>query len=151
MIQDLKLEECLELLGKNYIGRLAFVGGKSPYVLPITYFHDAEDRCILSYSAQGHKLDSMRIYKWVSFQVDRIESIQNWKSVLVHGNFEELTGSTAKKYLHKFAEGVQETILKNEGVSPKFIQDFSSRLSQRGIPIVYKINITDISGKFRNE
>lgn len=149
IIKNLKLADCLELLGQNYIGRLAFISGKSPSITPITYFHDAEEKCILSYSAEGYKIDAMRKYAEVSLQVDQIDNLQNWKSVLVHGNYEELKGSTAKKYLHRFAEGVQETIAKKEGASPKFISDFSSRLTQRKIPVVYRILISDISGKYR--
>jgi len=151
MIKDLKISECLELLGNNYIGRLAFVMGKSPYIVPITYFHDAEEKSILSYSAEGHKLEAMRQHDSVAFQVDDIESIQNWRSVQVHGKFEALTGSTAKKYLHRFAEGVQETIARLKGEHPKFIQDFSARLQNGNVPVVYRIQITDITGKVRSD
>ena len=149
MIKTLKIEECLELLGSNYIGRLAFISHGEPSVTPITYFHDAKEKCILSYSAKGYKIDAMRNYASVALQVDEIKSIQEWRSVLVHGKFEELEGPTAKKYLHRFAEGVQDTISRKKGFTPKFIQDFSSRLQHRGIPIVYRISINEINGKFR--
>lgn len=149
MIKDLKASECFELLGNNCIGRLSFIKGTSPYILPITYFYDAEDKCILSYSAEGHKIEAMRTYPSVTLQVDEIKSIQNWRSVQVHGKFEELDGSTAKRYLHRFAQGVQETIERMKGEKPKFIQDFSSRLQERDMPIVYRISVTDIVGKSR--
>lgn len=149
MIKDLEQSECLELLSNNYIGRLAFIYGQSPYIVPITYFHDAQEKCILSYSAEGHKIESMRKYTSVVLQVDVIKTIQNWKSVQVHGNFDELHGSTAKKYLHRFAQGVQDTVHRVQGSSPKFIQDFSIRLQQKNIPIIYRIPILDITGKLR--
>lgn len=148
-IKTMEISECLELLSENYIGRLAYISGKTPHINPITYFHDAEEKCLLSYSAPGYKIEAMERHGAVAFQVDEIRSIQSWRSVLVQGNFEELEGSTAKKYLHRFAEGVQRTIAKKEGETPKFIQDFSSRLQERKIPIVYRIHITDIVGKFR--
>lgn len=150
MIKDLEIKECLELLGSNYIGRLAYIAGSSPHIIPITYFHDVEEKSILSYSAEGHKIATMRNFSSVALQIDDIKSIQNWRSVQVHGKFEELQGSTAKKQLHKFAEGVQDTIERVQGTKPKFIQDFSSRLQERNIPIVYRITITDIIGKSRN-
>ncbi|MGI9549832.1 MAG: pyridoxamine 5'-phosphate oxidase family protein, partial [Aurantibacter sp.] len=108
MIKDLELSKCLDLLGNNYIGRLAFISHGEPYIIPITYFHDSEEKSILSYAAKGHKIEAMRNYDSVALQVDEIKSIQEWRSVLVHGKFEELKGSTAKKYLHRFAEGVQD-------------------------------------------
>jgi nitroimidazol reductase NimA-like FMN-containing flavoprotein (pyridoxamine 5'-phosphate oxidase superfamily) len=149
MIGNLELSACLKVLANQYTGHLAFISGKSPYVVPITYFHDVAEKCILSYSAIGHKIEAMRKYNEVALQVEDINSIQKWRSVLIHGHFEELNGSTAKKYLHKFAEGVQETINRTKGDKPRFIQDFSSRLQRGKLPIVYRIHITDITGKFR--
>ena len=149
MTEELEISECLEVLGNHYIGRLAFLYGKSPYIVPITYFHDAEEKSILSYSNEGHKLEALRQYGKVAFQVDDIESVQNWRSVQVHGRFEELTGSTAKKYLHRFAEGVQATIERTEGEHPKFVHDFSVKLLDGKPPIAYRIRITDIIGKTR--
>lgn len=146
----LELDECIKLLSDNYIGRIAFISGKNPFITPITYYYDAKENFILSYSTEGHKIDAMRKSKIVALQVDEINTIQNWRSVMAHGVFEELEGSTAKYYLHKFAEGVQETIAKKEGTGVKFISDFSSRLTQKGIPIVYRIVLTDISGKCRD-
>ncbi|MCG2462354.1 pyridoxamine 5'-phosphate oxidase family protein [Flavobacteriaceae bacterium F89] len=150
-IKNLKELECLRLLSENYVGRLAFIVSKNPYITPITYFYDAEENSILSYSAPGYKIEAMRKYQSIAFQVDDVQSIQEWRSVLVHGKFEQLGGSTAKKYLHRFSEGVQHTIAEKDNGTPKFIQDFSSRLQQRGIPIVYRIRITDVVGKYRGD
>ena len=150
MIKDLNTKEILRLLEDNYIGRLAFVLGESPFIIPITYYHDADENCIISYSAVGHKIEAMRKNNAVCLQVDQIVSIINWTSIVVHGNYEELMGSTAKKYLHRFAEGVKRTFIRKEGAEPKFIGDFSSRLDERGMPVVYRINITEIGGKYRD-
>ncbi|MFK7811601.1 MAG: pyridoxamine 5'-phosphate oxidase family protein [Maribacter sp.] len=151
MTKKLELSECLKVLNANYLGRIAYISGNSPYVVPVTYFYDAEEKSILSYSTIGHKIKAMRAHEDVSLQVDDIHSIQKWRSVLVHGHFEELEGSTAKKYLHRFAEGVQDTIVKSNGEKPKFIQDFTSRLQKGTIPIIYRVNISDITGKFRDD
>ena len=151
MIDKLETSECFKILTSNYIGRLAYIFGNSPYVVPVTYFYDAEEKSILSYSAIGHKIEAMRKHEDVAFQVDDIHSIQKWSSILVHGRFEELEGSTAKKYLHKFAEGVQNTIVTTNGVKPKFIQDFTSRLQKATIPIIYRIHISHITSKFRDD
>ena len=147
---ELEAEECLKLLGNNYIGYLAFISGATPYITPITYYYYPEEHCLLSYSSEGHKIDAMRKANAVALQVDEIHNIQDWRSVLVHGKFEELQGITAKFYLHKFAQGVQETIGRKEGSGPKFISDFSTRLTQSKLPIVYRIVISDIAGKFRD-
>ena len=150
MIKDLNVRESLRILEDNYVGRLAFIMDENPYIIPITYFHDAQEKSIISYSVVGHKIEAMRKCKSVCLQVDQVVSTQNWRSVLVHGNYEELKGSTAKKYLHRFAEGVKATFIRKEGAAPQFIHDFSARLNEKGKPIVYRIHITDISGKYRD-
>ena len=76
MTKNLEEKACLELLASNYIGHLAYISGKEPFVVPITYFHDADEKCIISYSANGHKIDAMRKYKQVSVQVEQITTIQ---------------------------------------------------------------------------
>ena len=146
---DLTLEESIQLLSTNYIGRLGFISAAAPFITPITYFYDAEAHCILSYSSEGHKISALRKSNSVALQVDEIRTIQNWKSVLLHGNFEELQGANAKFNLHRFAQGVQETIAHKEGVGPKFISDFSGRLT-KSLPIVFRININEVSGKYRD-
>ncbi|PKB00369.1 hypothetical protein B0O79_3832 [Flavobacteriaceae bacterium MAR_2009_75] len=150
MIENLNIDGCLELLGENYIGRLGFVSGQSPCVIPITYFHDAEEKCIISYSFVGHKLESMRRFPSVSLQVDNITDTLHWKSVLIQGNFEELKGSTAKKYLHRFSQGVQKIIAEKKDGNPKFLNKFSASIIGKEAPVAYLIRIRNISGKYRD-
>ena len=145
------MDECLEVLGSNHIGRIGYIFGQSPFIIPITYYHDQEEKCIISYSAEGHKMEAMRRYDIIALQVDEIDSIQQWKSVLVQGRFEEMEGSDAKYYLHRFAAGVKEAMAKKNKEVPKFIKDFSSKIGNRGMPIVYRMVITEISGKYRND
>ncbi len=149
MIKNLNVSECLKILGRNHIGRLGYVFGQWPYIIPITYHHDSEEKCIISYSAEGHKMHAMRAYGHIALQVDEIKSVQNWKSVLVQGDFEEVKGSSAKFYLSRFAKGVNDVISKKGEETPKFIKDFSSKLTDRGVPLVYRISISSIEGKYR--
>lgn len=149
MIIDLETAECKDLLSTNYSGHLGYISGDIPFVVPITYYYDVQEKSILSYTGNGHKIIAMRKNGNVSLQVENVQSIQDWKSVQVHGTFEEFEGSAAKKHLHRFAQGVQDIIACKKGEKPKFIADFSSRLQEREIPLVYRINITEIIGKIR--
>ncbi|CAM4230740.1 pyridoxamine 5'-phosphate oxidase family protein [Zobellia nedashkovskayae] len=150
MVKDLEISECMSLLSDNYVGHLAYIGGRSPFIVPVTYFFDAENKSIISYSAPGHKILSMRTYKHVSLQVEDIVSMFTWRSVLINGTFEELKGSTAKKCLHTFTKGVKETIFRTKGKRLEFIKDFSSKMEKEASPIVYRIHISDIIGKYRD-
>ncbi len=139
-----------QLLSRNYIGHLAFIGEGGPYIIPITYYYDKENTRILSYSSEGHKIKSMRRNKLVAFCVDEVDSVSQWRSILVHGEFQEVTGSDAKYLLHRFSEGVKRVIEQKEDKQLHFISEFSSKLQSEGIPIVYQINILDTTGKYRD-
>lgn len=149
MFKDLNSESCKQLLASNYIGRIGYITKNNTDIIPITYYYDADRHSIISYSGEGFKIDAMRKNESVSFQVDEIENINQWKSVLLYGTFEELSGSDAKRLLHEFSEGVKKNILKKENASPKFIGEFSSKLRAMGSPVVYRINISGMTGKQR--
>jgi nitroimidazol reductase NimA-like FMN-containing flavoprotein (pyridoxamine 5'-phosphate oxidase superfamily) len=149
MILKLGKSKCRSLLSNNYIGHLAYIYKNRPFVLPITYFYDDSTNALIGYSGNGHKINALRIDNGVSVEVAEIDSIDTWKSVLVEGTFYEFEGSTAKISLHKFCEGVKETIRKKEGRDLKFLSEFSSKIFKEGPPIVFKIKIEELTGRER--
>lgn len=144
---NLTTNESIRLIMDNYTGHLGYISQHQPYVLPITYYYDKEDHAIISYTADGHKLDAMQKNNAVSLLVEEITSVKNWKSVLVHGTFEAINGTDAKFKLHQFTEGVKSLILRKENRETEFISEFSSKLYSRGNPTVYLIKILEITGK----
>jgi nitroimidazol reductase NimA-like FMN-containing flavoprotein (pyridoxamine 5'-phosphate oxidase superfamily) len=146
-MRDLSRVECLELISNHYIGHIAFISKGIPNILPITYYFDQEHHSILSYSGEGEKIEAMRKNRLVSFLVDHITSFDEWKSVLIYGLYEELTGSDAKHFLHVFSEGVKKVMVKSGHERPRFISDFSNKLDTPGSPMVYRIKIMEIKGK----
>lgn len=148
-MKDLTTHECLHILSTNYIGCLSFILKKTPYVLPITYYYNEEDNCIISYSTEGHKINAMRINNSVSLGVTKIQSVNNWQSLLIHGEYEELKGAFAKHQLHKFVLGIKKIMLVKENKHPQLLSDFSSKVTSNGLPIVYRIKILEMTGKYR--
>ena len=145
---DLKTNQCIAILKHNYMGRLGYIAKNSPYIIPITYFyHEDANNSIICYSGEGHKIEAMRKNNSVSLEVDEIESVNKWRSVLVHGVFEELKGIDARHLLHEFAEGVKNIINEKEHTLHHTISDFSSKMNQEKIPIVFRIKILEITGK----
>ena len=149
MITDLGKHACIKILHDNYIGHLAYIYNGLPYVIPITYFYDQDSITVIAYSGEGHKIKALRINKYVSLEISEITTVNNWKSILVHGTFEELEGPDAKYELHKFALGVKKLIEKNEYNEVDFIPEFSGKTNPESMPIVYRINIQEITGKKR--
>lgn len=148
-MKNLSIEESIRILGNNYIGHLAFISQGNPYVVPVTYYYDQGMNCIIGYSAEGHKINAMRINPSVSLGVDEIETVGHWQSALAHGTFEEIRGSEARYQLHQFAQGVKSIIAGKQQKVPEFVSEFSSRMDVRGVSLVYRIKILEITGKRR--
>lgn len=146
-MKDLTKHESTYILKNNYIGNLSFIWKSQPYVIPISYYYSEAENCIISYSSEGHKMDAMRINHAISLGVTEIESVDNWQSILVFGKFQEVDGTHAKEQLHKFTSGVKRIIRERDNKNPQMVNDFSNRTNSKSSPVVYRINITDISGK----
>jgi len=149
MILKLGKSKCRTLVSNNYIGHLAYIYKNRPFVIPITYYYDNSTNALLGYSGNGHKINALRIANGVSVEVSEIDTVNTWKSVLVQGSFYEFEGSTAKINLHKFSEGVKEIIRKKEGKDLKYLSEFSSKIYKEGPPIVFKIDIEELTGRER--
>jgi len=149
MIKTLSEKNSYELLETNYIGHLAYICQNRPFVTPITYFFDKEKNAIIGYSDEGHKIKAMRKNTAVSLEVSEIDSVNNWNSVLTHGIFKELEGSNAKAYLHTFSLGVKDLIIVKKHKKLDFINQFSSKIHKGDTPIVYIIEIEEITGRMR--
>ena len=149
MIKSLEQIEIDYILENNYIGHLGYMHQNRPYVVPITYFYDKASQLIICYSGEGHKIASMRKNNLVSLQVADILSVNQWKSVLVHGTFELHYGSDAKAYLHQFSLGIKDIITEKEHKKPDFISEFSSKIYKDEVPFVFTINIDEMTGKKR--
>lgn len=149
MIKNLDIKECYFILENNYIGYLSYIYQDKPHVLPITYYYDKVSNAIICYSGEGHKITAMRKNSAVSLQVSEISTVNNWKSVLVHGKFEQHFGSDAKAYLHTFSLGVKDVIMEKEHTKLDYISEFSSKIYKGENPIVYLIRIEEITGKKR--
>ena len=60
MTRTLNKTENLTLLSTNYIGSLGYIYQNRPFVVPITYFYNKEQKNIICYSAIGQKINAIR-------------------------------------------------------------------------------------------
>lgn len=150
MFINLEDKEIKFILENNYIGHLGYIFQDRPYVVPITYFFNKENNSIICYSGDGHKMNAMRKNNAVALQISEINSVSDWKSVLIHGSFEPHFGSDAKASLHRFSLGIKDVILEQEHKKANFISEFSSKIHNEDTPSVFIIKIQEITGKKRN-
>lgn len=108
-LDEIPPDECLELLARHSVGRLAVAStGEAPHVVPVTYRLDGE--VVVFRTDPGTKLAALRVGP-VSFQVDEIDPLRRvgW-SVLVQGIAYEATAvEVADVDLEPWAPGDRAT------------------------------------------
>lgn len=139
------------VLENNYLGHLSYIYQNRPYVVPITYFYDKDRNVIICYSGEGHKMQAMRQNKQVAMNALDVDALTKWRSVMVHGTFEQLFASEAKSYLHDFSLGVKSLIVEKELKELSFISEFSSKAVNENLPMIFIIKIDEITGKMRKD
>ena len=89
-LEELAETECLLLLGRHTVGRLAVVEGGGPAVFPVSYRRDGGT--IVFRSDDGAKLDAIGDDAAVAFEIDELDprSRSGW-SVAVTGRATEVT------------------------------------------------------------
>jgi nitroimidazol reductase NimA-like FMN-containing flavoprotein (pyridoxamine 5'-phosphate oxidase superfamily) len=95
MLGTLNSRQIGQVLRSEVVGRLGCYQDGKIYVAPISYVYDGE--CIYCHSANPH----------VCLQVDHIENLANWVSVIVWGEFEEVAGDEEKEAMRLFLERME--------------------------------------------
>ena len=151
MYITLEEKDNISVLKNDYLGHLSYIYQNRPFVVPITYFYDAARNIIICYSGEGHKMNAMRKNNQVAFSVVDVDGLTKWKSVMAHGQFEQLFGSDAKSFLHDFSLGIKELVERKELKELSFISEFSSKAVNENIPMIFIIKIDEITGKMRKD
>ena len=94
MLGELTPEEIDRLLRSEAVGRIGCYAFGRPYVVPITYAYDGV--AVYGHSREGLKLRMMRSHPTVCFEVDRMDDLANWQSVIAIGTFSELEAKEAE-------------------------------------------------------
>ena len=89
------MPEMERLLSKEVVGRIGCTDGRQVYVVPISYAYDGE--YIYCHTHEGLKVDLMRKHPEVCFEVDQLQNMANWQSVVAQGKFEELKDLVLKR------------------------------------------------------
>jgi len=87
--ESLARDECEAVLARNHVGRLAYSFHDQIDIQPIHYVF--ADGWLYGRTSQGWKLATLRHSRWVAFEVDEIEAVFQWRSVVVRGAFHSLS------------------------------------------------------------
>lgn len=102
----LDAEECEAILARNYVGRLAYARHNRIDVEPVHYVY--ADGWIVGRTSPGTKID-MTGYAWcpVAFEVDEVEELFRWRSVVVHGGFYTIPYHGTDREVEEWKRGVE--------------------------------------------
>ena len=81
--RELARDECDALLARNHVGRVAFSFHDRVDLEPVHYVY--ADGWLYGRTAPGAKVAILRHHPWVAFEVDEVEGLFDWRSVVVHG------------------------------------------------------------------
>jgi uncharacterized protein len=96
--------ECEALLASQHVGRLAFAFRDRVDIEPVHYVYYGGN--IYGRTQYGTKVDVLAHHPWVAFEVDKVEGMFRWRSVVVHGRIEfpDPLGVVAEQ--ERYQEGV---------------------------------------------
>jgi nitroimidazol reductase NimA-like FMN-containing flavoprotein (pyridoxamine 5'-phosphate oxidase superfamily) len=145
MFDTLSNEQIMDVVSNSLVGRLGCHADGKTYVVPISYAYDGD--YIYARSFEGMKLTMMRKNPNVCFQVDKMESMSDWQSVIIWGTFEELTNTQERE---KGLKILLSRILPN--VSSKTVKftpewPFPTNDFDRIDGIVFRIRIMEMTGR----
>lgn len=82
-VHELTRDECDALLARNHIGRIAFTFHDRVDLEPVHYVYSGG--WLHGRTSPGTKLSTLRHHPWIAFEVDEVEGLYDWHSVVVHG------------------------------------------------------------------
>ena len=88
MLGELNQDEIERILRTQQVGRLGVTDGERVYVFPVCYGYDGASLYLVS--RLGLKIQLMQAHPAVCLEVELIESPAHWRTVMVHGRFEEV-------------------------------------------------------------
>jgi nitroimidazol reductase NimA-like FMN-containing flavoprotein (pyridoxamine 5'-phosphate oxidase superfamily) len=127
------------LLRSETVGRIGVYADGRTYVVPTTYVYDGE--AVYGHAAEGLKVRMMRSSPSVCFEVDRIDDMANWRSVIAWGTYEELSGDLATAAMNLLRSRLSP-LTASETAGP------AGRAARNGVEIAYRIWITERTGRY---
>ena len=135
-----------QLLSKEVIGRIGCSDGKMVYVVPISYTYDGE--FIYCHTREGQKIRIMRENRKVCFEVDHLQDMANWQSVVVQGTFEELTDPDLRKEALRRLHGRVLPFVSSETTHLSRDWPFPPAEMNSIAGVTFRIRVQDKSGRF---
>jgi uncharacterized protein len=148
MLGSLSHDQIDGLLHEQYVGRIGCHTDGRTYVVPVTYVYQGD--AIYAHSADGMKLRMMRANPNVCFEVEHLEDMANWRTVIAWGTFEELHGGAARAAMGMLVARLLPIVMSETATMTDSMGVDEQRLAQvRGRKAVpFRVVLTEKTGRF---
>lgn len=138
IFRDLTPAEIERVLTRNHVGRIAFAFRGHPDIEPIHYVYDAG--WIYGRTAPGTKLSTLVHHPWVAFEVDEIEGLFDWTSVVARGTVYliDAEGSTQDREIHARAVHLLRELI------PETLASDDPTPSRRAL---FRVHLDEVTGR----
>jgi nitroimidazol reductase NimA-like FMN-containing flavoprotein (pyridoxamine 5'-phosphate oxidase superfamily) len=105
-IRELTRAECDALLARNHVGRIAFTFRDRVDIEPVHFVY--ANGWLHGRTSPGTKLATLRHHPWIAFEVDEIDGLYDWRSVVVHGavHLPDRDGSASEREVYESTLGL---------------------------------------------
>lgn len=139
VIRHLGREECVAILARNHVGRLAYTRSNMIDIEPVHYVY--ADGWIYGRTSEGKKIDTTGYSWWpVAFEVDEVEELFRWRSVVVHGGFYTIPFNGVDWQVEEWERGV-------EALRTLIPETFTEADPVAFRTIMFRIAVQEISGR----
>ena len=147
MLGELTDRQIDHVLQSQLIGRIGCCADNKMVITPVTYVY--HEGYIYAHSKDGSKIRMMRLNPKVCFQVDAVETMRNWRSVLVWGEYEELTKHQDQLAGIEIMTDRLAPFIVSETVSSTNTFSKAPLIVEKGTKaVVYRIKVTEKTGRF---
>lgn len=138
-IDEMGQKEIHELLHKVGYGHLGCIHEGKPYVIPMSYYLEAED--IYLFTTIGMKTHDIDANPEICLQVEDIHDPLHWRSVIVNGRASRLTEQPdIDRVMHLVKE-------RNPTLSPAINRTWIDSQGRAEAIAIYRIDASEMSGR----
>ena len=146
MLGKLTDKQIEHVLSTNVIGRIGCYADNKIYVVPVAYLYD--NGCFLGHTIRGMKTKMLEKNPKCCFEVDSMQDMGNWQSVIAWGNFEELEGDEEKNAMKKLIRQLMP-IMTGQSNHPDQELDQLHKLEALHLKAtVFRISIEEKTGRY---
>ncbi len=146
MIKDLTDAQMDHLLLTQSYGRLGCGQGEELHIVPLSYVYDGT--YLYAHSKEGMKISLMRKQPQVTFQVDEIQDVNNWWSIIIWAEYEELTSDPLKAETMRLLNDRFAAFSSSKALHPTppgpHMTGFAEKAAQ---PIFFRLKVLRKSGR----